>query len=500
MLSELLAHTSDILQVPKENIHGWCDSTIALSWLRSCPSRYHTFVANRVASAARNVQPSVWLHIPTDQNPADCASRGLSATELKDHHLWWEGPPWLLLKPEFVPPQPKAIEIEKAQQAHTASMFYVVGAKQLARVVCKDCLICKKRAPRALSQMMGQLPAPRVNRAMCFIHTGVDYAGPIKLKRGNPRKPTITKAYLSIFVCLATKAIHIEVVSSASTEALIAALERFLDIRGLPKHIYSDHGANFVGARHELKDLYDFLSLPATDKVIKEHLLKKKVSWHHIPEKSPHFGRIWESAVKSAKYHLKRTVGTVKLDFEEMVTVTCQISACLNSRPYVAQDSHDSEGEMPLTPGHFLIGRPIQSYPEEPVEPDLSLTDRWKLCQSIVQLFWDKWSSSYLHSLQAAKKWHKTLPNVKVGDLVMVLEETPLMTKWKMGRVVETFPGADGLVRAAQVDVPTTIMPDYYSKTNRKLQPEDIKVKISSFRRAITKLAPLMSISAPDPT
>ena len=145
--------------------------------------------------------------------------------------------------------------------AHTASMFYVVGAKQLARDVCKDCLICKRRAPKALSQMMGQLPAPRVNRAMCFIHTGVDYAGPIKLKRGNPRRPTIIKAYLSIFVCLATKAIHIEVVSSASTEALVAALERFSDIRGLPRHIYSDHGPNFVGARHELKDLYDFLTI-----------------------------------------------------------------------------------------------------------------------------------------------------------------------------------------------------------------------------------------------
>ena len=378
-------------------------------------------------------------------------------------------------------------------------MFHVVGAKQLAKDVCKDCLICKRRAPKALSQMMGQLPATRVDRTMCFIHTGVDYAGPIKLKRGNPRRPTILKAYLSIFVCLATKAIHIEVVSSAITEALIAALQRFSDISGLPKHIYSDHGPNFVGARHELKDLYDFLSLPTTDKEIKEHLLIKKISWHHIPERSPHFGGIWESAVKAAKYHLKRTVGSVKLYFEEMVTVTCQISACLNSRPYVAQASHDAEGEVPLTPGHFLIGRPIQSYPEEPVEPDLRLTDRWKLCQSIVQSFWDKWSSSYLKSLQVSKKWHKPLPNVKAGDLVMVLEETPLLTKWKMGRVTETFPGKDGLVRAAQVDVPTTIFPAYYEETLRKLQPKDIRVKTSSFRRAITKLAPLMSVSAPDP-
>ena len=281
-------------------------------------------------------------------------------------------------------------------------------AEKLARTVCQDCLVCRRKAPRAQAQQMGQLPAARVNQSLIFLHSGVDYAGPIFLRRGNPRHPTVVKGYLALFVCLATKAVHIEVVSSQSTGALNAALKRFINRKGLPQHIYSDHGSNFIGARHELKEWYNFLSLPSTDISIKEALLSSRVTWHHIPERAPHFGGIWESVVKSAKHHLKRIVGPIKLTFEEMTTITCQVEGCLNSRPYLAHDSHDAEGEVPLTSGHFLIGRPMQAYPEEPGDPNLSLRNRWNLCKDLVQQFWDSWSADYLQSLQKRTSHYPT--------------------------------------------------------------------------------------------
>ena len=602
LLSELLVSTSEALSISKENLHGWLDSTAALGWLRNCPSRYKTYVASRIASTARNVSPEIWKYVSTQSNPADCASRGLSAEELKNHHLWWHGPPWLLNNPIPTSSQPSAVELDRAQNqevkevsicavrkksvsgweqrfrsyitllhatayifkfcrilksvlqgearmkgspltareiseaetflyrqaqsrsfnkevtglsettplpvrkdsklksvnpfiskeglllvggrlgnanissmqanpvilsasdwltklifqhfhitlshcgptlliAHTAIFLYVVAARQLEKSVCRDCLVCKRRAPKAMAQMMGQLPAPRVNPALCFLHTGVDYAGPILLKRGNPRKPSITKGYLAIFVCLATKAVHIEVVSSLSTPALLAAIRRFISQKGLPTHFYTDNGSNFVGARHELGDLYVFLNLDTTEAAIRECLMSKKITWHHIPQRAPHFGGIWEAVVKSTKFHLKRTVGGTKLYYEELATVICQISACLNSRPYLAQDCHDSEGDLPLTPGHFLIGRSVLAYPEVPLVPDLTLTKRWELCQALVQSFWNLWSKSYLSSLQRRQKWQKPLPNVGVGDLVMLLEETPLVTQWKMRKVTISSPG-----------------------------------------------------------
>ena len=91
LLSELLVATSKALKVPKDQLHGWIDSTAALGWLKNCPSKYKTYVANRVACAADNVDPSIWNHVSTLLNPADCATRGLSAEELKNHHLWWHG-------------------------------------------------------------------------------------------------------------------------------------------------------------------------------------------------------------------------------------------------------------------------------------------------------------------------------------------------------------------------------------------------------------------------
>ena len=95
LLAGLLETTSNTLNIPADQVTAWCDSTIVLCWLRNSPARYRTFIANRITTATTHFPPSIWFHVPTDDNPADCASRGLSARELRDHPLWWKGPPWL---------------------------------------------------------------------------------------------------------------------------------------------------------------------------------------------------------------------------------------------------------------------------------------------------------------------------------------------------------------------------------------------------------------------
>ena len=177
------------------------------------------------------------------------------------------------------------------------------------------------------------------------------------------------------------------------------------------------------------------------------------------------------------------------------MTVSCQAEACTNSRPYISQDSHDPAGEMPLTSGHFLTGRPMESYPEAPEEPDLTLQNRWELCKAMVQEFWEFWQKQYLQTLQKSQKWHKELPNIKVGELVMVLEESTLQTHWKTGKVTAVFPGEDGLVRTAEVLVPTAILPSQQGAPTRRLDPKNIAIRRSTFRRPITKLAPLIAAS-----
>ena len=164
--------------------------------------------------------------------------------------------------------------------------------------------------------------AARVTVSHPFSSTGVDYAGPFLIKLGRVRRPVLVKAYLAHFVCLATKAVHIEVVGDATTESFLAALRRFVSRRGLPTNLYSDHGSNFKGANSDLLCFYRMLEQQHAVSAISSYLLANKVHWHHIPERAPHFGGLWEASVKSCKYHLKRVVAC-PLTFEELKTVAC---------------------------------------------------------------------------------------------------------------------------------------------------------------------------------
>lgn len=65
----------------------WTDSTIVLTWIRAHPSRWKTFVANRVSAIQTQLPDAEWRHVPTSDNPADCASRGLLGDELLHHTL-----------------------------------------------------------------------------------------------------------------------------------------------------------------------------------------------------------------------------------------------------------------------------------------------------------------------------------------------------------------------------------------------------------------------------
>jgi len=197
-----------------------------------------------------------------------------------------------------------------------------------------------------------------------FDKVGVDYAGPVLIKYGHVRKPTVVKAYICVFVSLTVKAVHLELVSDLTADAFIACLRRFISRRGLPSLIWSDHGTNFVGAAHEIKNLYQFLRNSSTQDAITKFLTTKNINWKFIPQNAPHFGGLWEAAVKSMKTHLRKVVGSVKLTFEEMSTLLTQVEACLNSRPLVPLPN-DDDGIEALTPGHFLIGQPLQALPDD---------------------------------------------------------------------------------------------------------------------------------------
>ena len=98
---------------------------------------------------------------------------------------------------------------------------------------------------------MGHLPLARVTVSHQFVNAGINYVGPFEIKSGNTWSKTTTKRYVALFICMATKAVHLELVSNLTSEAFIAALKW-----GLIDHLYSNNGSNFVGANRELKAFF----------------------------------------------------------------------------------------------------------------------------------------------------------------------------------------------------------------------------------------------------
>ena len=332
----------------------------------------------------------------------------------------------------------------------TASLcrqFHIVGCRKIVRSITRSCVTCRRKSAKPQPPMMGQLPMERITPDAVFDKIGIDYAGPIYIKQGSIRKPTILKAYVCVFVSLSVKAVHLELVSDLTTEAFIACLRRFIGRRGKPSTIWSDHGSNFVGATRQIKELIEFLQQQKTNETISDFCSCQNIDWVFIPEHAPHFGGLWEAAVKSFKTHLARVVVNIKLTFEELTTVLVQIEACLNSRPLGSLPCGD-DGVDALTPGHFLIGRPLEALPDPSFSyQKFSLLRRWHLCQALVRHFWQRWSSEYLTTLQKFAKWRRPSKNISVGDVVVLREDRMVPTRWPLARVVKVHTGHDGGVR-----------------------------------------------------
>ena len=335
--------------------------------------------------------------------------------------------------------------------------YHILGCRKIIRSITRGCVTCRKLTIRPSPQMIGQLPIERLTPGPVFDKIGIDFAGPIQVKYAHVRKPVIVKAYVCLFVSLSVKAVHLEPVSDLTTDAFIAALRRFTARRGKPSLILSDHGTNFTGATRELKEIYEFFNKQKTQGDISEFCSAQCIEWRFIPERAPHFGGLWEAAVKSMKFHFKRIVSNTKLTFEELTTILTQIESCLNSRP-LAPLPHEEDNIEALTPGHFLTGRPLESIPDPSFSyRNLSLLKRWYLCQSVVRHFWKRWSDEYLSSLRRHNKWKFPSRNLQVGDIVVLQEDNLITTKWPLAKVIQVYPGTDGLVRVATVKTSTGV-------------------------------------------
>jgi hypothetical protein len=291
-----------------------------------------------------------------------------------------------------------------------------------------------------MEQLMGDLPSTRTNiPERAFNDIGLDYAGPFYMKDRKGEQ----KIYICLFICLASKAIHLELSSDMTAAACLAAIKRFVARRGLPRQILSDNGSNFVGVRNEL---------------MKNHSRQLPVNWKLIPPASPHFGGIWEAGVKSTKHHLRRIMGTNVLTYEEFNTLLCQIEQVLNSRPLTAVPDNPND-LLVLTPAHLIAGRSLEFFPEAKLRADdipdtptgESSHRRWIFIRNLLSTFWKRWSKEYVTTLQQRYKWDREQTNLKIGDVVYISDDNQAPLSWPLGRIIQAYSGHENFVRVAKV-------------------------------------------------
>ena len=590
------------LAINISNSYFWSDSEIVLCYLNNVDKRFKTFVANRVGTILRFSRPDQWRHVSSELNPADDASRGLSADDLLHPGRWISGPGYLRY-PEKDWPKPKgtrmdlsndpeikkvitftavttpvrnltdellerysswlklrkavawltafsrwrrhtpgttpmkidtgAIKLAKTailryvQQRHYGNelkalqegkvlrhsnlyrlepwlskdgllcvggratqihhrtddsgpiilprdhhvtkiilreihegaaghsgrehtlacsrrSYWITACRPLLDRILRECITCRRVNGRPGQQRQGDLPRERITpRRSPFTYTGVDCFGPFHVR--NARKPA--KRYGCIFTCMATRAVHIEMLYSLEADSFLNAMTCFMALRGHPERMFSDNGTNFVKAEKDLRSAFkSWRSTP----LAKDMLRKQGIEWVFNPPGASHMGGVWERQIRSVRKIMLSVVGKQTIDDERLRALFCEAAATLNRRPLTTVPNSCQDLEA-LTPDHLLrIDSSDDLPPGGPLTED-RYRRRWKHAQWLADQFWKRWRKEYVVNLKRRQKSITPSRNLATGDLVLLVDENLPRNQWRLGRVKEAMRSSDGLVRKVRV-------------------------------------------------
>lgn len=172
------------------------------------------------------------------------------------------------------------------------------GWGEVKRVLGK-CLTCKRWLTLPVQQKMAPLPAERVQMAPPFTNIGLDFTGPLYLKVKESSKVSTSMAYVCIFICEDTRAVHLELLT---TEDFLRAFRRRANRRGMVKVIHSDNQTTF----HKPAKVFK-----ASTKRIRLMKIDPTVTENHNPSLISHwkgFGKSTRCSTKESSSFSLRTL------------------------------------------------------------------------------------------------------------------------------------------------------------------------------------------------
>jgi hypothetical protein len=332
--------------------------------------------------------------------------------------------------------------------------FWILNAKRAIQFVLKRCILCTRYNAKACVQQMGILPEARVTRSYIFQFVNVDMAGPVLMKSSFLRSNQDIKAYLLIFICNSTKAIHIEVITRANAQAYIAALKRFIARRNFPSQITHDNGGNFVSGARQIEEnrleLLRQLEENGSFPEIIEYCASLKIKIIFTPSYSPTVNGLCERAVGSVKVAL-RAFGHQSVTYEQLATWACEAEMAVNARPLTLILSADSSQEV-LSPAHFLTNRGFDCMPA-PFMTNETITNNWQFIQAQQEKFWELFTNDYLFELQKMSKWVKKEDNLKINQIVLVKQENLPRLYWNYAKIAKVHYDSNNLVHIVEIQI-----------------------------------------------
>lgn len=327
--------------------------------------------------------------------------------------------------------------------------YLILRGRRAIRNLLTECVPCKRAHAPPEQPSMADLPMQRLTPDYPFTYVGTDYFGPLYVKQGR----SIVKRYGVLFTCLATRSIHLEKAYSMTQDSFINAYRRFVSYRGRCSELWCDNGTNLTAGERELREALEQWD----EDTLNHYMTDRGTTFHFSPPAGPNFGGAWEKLVASSKNALKAVLTGQTVTDEVLDTVLAEVAALLNGRPltHVSVDPEDLE---PLTPNHFLLGRPQPHLPPAPESSCHELSKReWRQAQALIDQFWRRWMEEYVPTLIERRKWLASRRNLQEGDVVLVVEPNTPRGIWPMGRVQQVHPGPDGVVRVATVRTMTGI-------------------------------------------
>ena len=352
--------------------------------------------------------------------------------------------------------------------------FYIYHGSKAIKKLIHNCVMCQRLRGACLNQKMSDLPCDRLEESPPFTYCGMDVFGPFNISEGQTtrRNSSLKKCWAIVFICLVTKAIHVEPLPSMDINSFKNSLRRFFSIRGVCRKLRCDQGSNFVGAKNQ--DL-DAINLNE----VKHEVESNNCEWQLNPPHASNFGGIWERSIRSIRKVIDAsllTLGQRPPSRDELHTFLSEASCIVNNTP-LYEICDDPNEHLPLTPANLIT---LKSAPNPPSLDTFDNKDifaygrrRWRRVQALADTFWSRWMTEYIQQLQSRQKWCMERCNLQVDDVVLMKMKHTRRNEWPIARIKEVKVSSDGLVRSACVFIPPkgTQPGKYYNRPISEIVP-----------------------------